>query len=154
MGPLPKSTGPSSHEDPVYSVPPFLPNFLQTKMLYKIHPFLSITPLVRCTYGLGKAKYSSLYSWIFLHVLHRLLARKCWVGWNWKPWLPVGLLGTWPITIWCNDPMAFCASWQSRLYLHKPVTAQRRWRIPADSVFLSPKNNGLYVLPRPLATLK
>lgn len=26
---------------------------------------------------------------IVLHVLHRLLARKCWVGWNHKPWLPV-----------------------------------------------------------------
>ena len=30
---------------------------------------------------------TAAYSWISLHVLHRLLARKCRVGWKWKPWL-------------------------------------------------------------------
>lgn len=84
-------------------------------------------------HNLDKAKFSIGYScFIFLHVLHRLLARKCWVGRNWKPWLPVGLLGTGPTTIWCNDPMAFCASWQSSLNVH---TSLYRGCGLADSVF-------------------
>lgn len=93
---------------------------IQTKALIKIH------------YSFWyPAKYD-----LFLF-LHRLLARKCWVGWNWKPWLLVSVLH-------------YLRRWSYGLL----CKLAKHTRLLADSVLLIHKKNDLYMLPMPFTTLE